>query len=300
MPRRAEPAADDELGAHVSAAGGVQHVHARAAAIEARVLQLFTKQPSRWAEPPLDAGVAAAFRDERQRHGVRLVASHDSYLINLASPDPVLFERSYQSFRMELERCTALGIDYLVTHPGNAMGGDRGAAIARNGDAIARALAETGSPAVVLLETTAGGGTALGARFEELASLRDAVPATWRERVGVCLDTCHVWAAGYDLRGEYEEVIGAFDRAIGLDRLRLLHLNDSTGPLGGRRDRHAAIGAGLLGDEPFRRLLLDERLHGVPKVIETPKGDDHVASDRANLGRLRSLRALRRPPRRRV
>jgi deoxyribonuclease IV len=291
MARRSVPAGGDELGAHVSAAGGVHHVHARAAAIDARVLQLFTKQPSRWAEPPLDAQVVAAFREERDRHGVRLVASHDSYLINLASSDPVLFERSYQSFRTELERCTVLGIEYLVTHPGNATGGDRGPAIARNGAAIARALAETGSPTVVLLETTAGGGTALGARFEELAGLRDAVPAAWRDRVGVCLDTCHVWAAGYDLRNGYEDVIAAFDRAIGLDWLRLLHLNDSTGALGGRRDRHAGIGEGLLGEEPFRRLLLDERLRAVPKVIETPKGDDHVASDRANLGRLRSLRA---------
>lgn len=280
----------DELGAHVSVAGGVERAPERAAAIDSVVVQVFTKQPNRWAERDVSETIAAAFREERNRYGIRVVASHDSYLINLATPDPHLFEKSYDSFRMELRRCVALGIEFLVTHPGNATDGDARRGLEQNARAIDRALAEVGGDTIVLLETTAGGGNVLGATFEQLAEMIDLVSPERRDRVGVCLDTCHVWAAGYDLRDDYDGVFERLDRAVGLERLRLFHLNDSLGGLGSKRDRHADIGKGMLGDEPFRRLMNDDRFRAVPKVLETPKGDDHVAADRANLARLRGYR----------
>lgn len=284
------PPPGDELGAHVSAAGGVQNAPGRAAELNARVLQLFTKQPSRWAEPRLEEEAALAFRTERARHGVHLAAAHDSYLINLATPDPVLFERSYASFRAELDRCVLLGLEYLVSHPGNATDGDRARGIDQNAEAVGRALEEAGRSVEVLLEGTAGTGHALGCTLEELALLRRRIPASLQPRVGICLDTCHLWSAGYDLVGDYDGVIQAIDDVVGLEHLRLLHLNDSVAGLGARRDRHAHIGEGTLGDAPFRRLLGDSRLAAVPKVIETPKDEDPVAADRMNLGRLRGYR----------
>lgn len=281
----------DELGAHVSVAGGVDRAPERAAAIESVVVQVFTKQPNRWAEREIEAERAQAFAVERARYGLTRVASHDSYLINLASPDPVLHARSYASFTAELRRCAALQVDFLVTHPGNATDDDRPGGLARNAEAIERALEEVPGRTVVLLETTAGSGRALGATFEELAEMLARMTPEVGQRVGVCLDTCHVWAAGYDLVGDWDGVFARFDHVLGLERLRLFHLNDSVGGLGGRRDRHAWIGAGTLGEEPFRRLMTDERFAAIPKVLETPKGDDHVASDLRNLRLLRSYRS---------
>lgn len=280
----------DELGAHVSAAGGVENAPGRAAEIGAAVLQFFTKQPSRWAEPEIDDETAAAFKAQRREHGIETTVSHDSYLINLATPDPDLLEKSYRSFRNELERSTRLGLDYVVTHPGNATDGDFDRGLVQNAEAVERALEEVGGSVVVLLETTAGSGKVLGAVFEQLATMIEKIGSTQRRRVGVCLDTCHVWAAGYDIREDYDAVFREFDDAIGLDRLKLFHLNDSKGGLGSRRDRHAWIGDGELGPEPFRRIMTDRRFRAIPKILETPKGDDVVASDRENLGRLRGYR----------
>lgn len=281
----------DELGAHVSVAGGVDRAPGRAAEIRSAVVQIFTKQPNRWAEKEVREEAAAAFRAERTRHGIRIAASHDSYLINLATPDPALFDKSRRSFQMELERCVALGLEFLVTHPGNATDGDLERGLEQNARAIDHALEAVPGPTTVLLETTAGGGKVLGATFEQLARMIACIDPARRSRIGVCVDTCHIWAAGYDLHDGYDDVFAHFDATVGLDRLRLFHLNDSVGARGSRRDRHADIGRGTLGDEPFRRLLNDGRFRSVPKVIETPKGDDHAAADRANLGRLRSYRA---------
>jgi deoxyribonuclease-4 len=289
-PSPAPPVAD-ELGAHVSTAGGIEHAPARAVEIGSRVLQLFTKQPSRWAEPVLNASSVNALEQARTDHGIGAMAAHDAYLINLASADDILRARSYASFCAELRRCELLRIPCLVSHPGNATDGDRRSALARNADEIERALLETGGSVMLLLETTAGSGSALGSTFEELAALRERLVPAARQRVGFCLDTCHVWAAGYDLRDDYSGVMAHLDDALGRDNVRLFHLNDSIGALGSRRDRHAAIGAGALGDEPFRALLLDDRFTAVPKLLETPKGDDAVAADRVNLARLRRLRA---------
>ena len=287
---RPKRARSDELGAHVSTAGGVAFAPARAALLKSRVLQLFTKQPGRWAERAFDEATRAAFAAEVRLHGIDALAAHDAYLINLATPDPVLFARSFDAFCGELRRCAELSLDYLVTHPGNAMAGDVASALARNAEAIERALDASAFRGGVLLETTAGAGSALGARFEELAMLIERIGPSQRARLGVCMDTCHVWAAGYDLRTEYDAVIRHFADTVGLDRLRFFHLNDSVFGCGSRRDRHAHIGTGALGDAAFRSLLADERFVHVPKVLETPKDGDALRADRRNLRRLRGYR----------
>lgn len=280
----------DELGAHVSIAGGVDRAPGRAGEIESARLQLFTKSPSRWAEPTVDAETASAFAAARREHGIRTTVSHDSYLINLASPDEELRERSLTCFRGELQRAAALGLDFVVTHPGNATDGDTESGLERNADAVARALEAVESGPTVLLELTAGSGTSVGATFENLQAIIEGVPEETRGRLGVCFDTCHAYAAGYDLVDDYEGVWARFDDVIGLDRLRLFHLNDSKNPFGSHKDRHEHIGCGSLGEEPFRRIMTDERFRRVPKLLETPKGDDPVANDLRNLRLLRSFR----------
>jgi deoxyribonuclease-4 len=254
------------------------------------VIQIFTKQPSRWAEPELSPETAAAFRRERARYGIRTAGAHDSYLINVASPDAELRARSMVCLHGELERATALGLDFVVTHPGNATDGDISSGLSRNADAVARVLEEVPGEVRLLLELTAGSGTTVGATFENLAAMFAAVPPRDRERAGICVDTCHAFAAGYDLVTDYDGVWARFDDVLGLDRLGLLHLNDSRHPVGSHRDRHAPIGEGTLGVEPFRRIMTDPGLAAVPKVLETPKGDDPVAADLRNLEFLRRLR----------
>jgi deoxyribonuclease-4 len=281
----------DELGAHVSAAGGVQNAPARGAAIESAVLQLFTKQPSRWAEPEIDEETAQTFVAMREEHGIAVAGAHDSYLINLSSPDKRLWRMSQKSFEAELGRCAALGLDFLVTHPGNATDGDMEAGLERNARGVTESLDAVDGPTRVLLELTAGSGTSVGGTFENLRAILDGIPEEQRGRVGVCLDTCHAYSAGYDLVDDYDGVWAHLAEIVGLDRLGLLHLNDSKHPFGSHKDRHETIGEGTLGTEPFRRIVLDERLRDVPKVLETPKGDDPVKADRANLELLRKLRA---------
>lgn len=276
------------LGAHVSTAGGMANAPARAVEIGATAVQVFTKQPNRWAERAIPDEEAAAFRAGIADAGVGFTCSHDSYLINLATPDPVLLERSLASFIAELERARALDLDAIVTHPGNATDGDHERGLAQNAAMIERALLRVPGRTVVLLETTAGAGNVLGSRFEELAGMMQAVSPAVRDRIGVCVDTCHVFSAGYDLRDDYDRVVDEMDRAIGLRHLRLFHLNDSLKPFASRKDRHSDIGEGTLGDEPFRRIMNDPRFSSIPKVLETPKGDDHTAADRRNLARLRS------------
>ena len=285
-----ETGVTDELGAHVSVAGGTATAPGRGAELDAVVIQLFTKQPSRWAERDVDEDEARAFRAAVDEHGIEVAAAHDSYLINLATPDESLLGRSRACFAGELRRSEALGLDFVVTHPGNATDGDRARGLAQNGEAIADALDEAPGRVRVLVEGTAGTGTALGVTFEELGQLVDRVGQRHPDRIGVCLDTCHLWAAGYDLR-DLPAVLDRFDQEVGLEHLRFLHLNDSAKPFDSRRDRHADIGAGSIGEETFRQVMTSDRLLRVPKVIETPKGDDAVAADRANLGRLRSYRA---------
>lgn len=283
--------AEDELGAHVSAEGGVANAPGRAREIGAACLQLFTKQPSRWAEPSLGGATVEAFQEAREAEGIRVAGAHDSYLINLSSPDRALWGRSLACFEGELKRSTALGLDFLVTHPGNATDGDLEAGIRRNAQGVARALEEVGDgPTRVLLELTAGSGTSVGGSFRNLAAILDTLPVGVRHRVGVCVDTCHAFAAGYDLVGDYDGVWTEFGEVLAWGDLGLLHLNDSKHPLGSHKDRHETLGEGTLGTEPFRRIMLDPRLAGVPKILETPKGDHPVAADVANLSFLRAFR----------
>ncbi|MBI3790413.1 MAG: deoxyribonuclease IV [Gemmatimonadetes bacterium] len=275
------------IGAHVSAAGGTPETPIRAADIGARCFQLFTKQGNRWADREVTADEAAAFRAALAEFPSAAVVAHDSYLINLASPDEELRDRSIASFVGEMERAEALGLLGVVSHPGNYMD-DRASGLARNADGIAEALEYVQGNAKLFLETTAGSGTALGATFEEIAAIIARLPASVQGRVGVCLDTCHAYSAGYDLVNDYDGVWARFDDVIGRERLGVLHLNDSKTPFGSRKDRHEQIGDGTLGDAPFRRIMTDPRLALVPKILETPKGDDLVTFDRRALAKLRA------------
>ena len=279
----------DLLGAHVSIAGGLHLAFARGRAIGATALQIFTKTPNQWREPSITSEGVSEFRRARRRSRVRRVVAHDSYLINLASPDAELRAKSITAFAAELARCRSLGIEAVVSHPGNFLD-DRDAGLSRNAAAYAECLDAVPGRVRVLLETTAGQGTALGSTLEELARLRAAIPLPHRRRVAFCADTCHLHAAGYDLVHDFEAVWRRWNRVIGLGRLACLHLNDSRTPLGSRRDRHAWIGEGTMGPEPFRRLMRDPRFAPVMKVIETPKGDDPPAADRRMLRRLRAYR----------
>jgi deoxyribonuclease IV len=285
-PVAAKAAGTSLLGAHVSTQGGVATAPARGVAIGATAIQIFPKTPNQWREPVVTAEIRDAFRREYDASGLAAIVVHDSYLINLASPDPALRTRSIGSFTAELERCTALAIPYIVSHPGNYLD-DRDAGILRNAAAITECLHRVPGHVGVLLEATAGTGTALGRTFEELAALRAAVADDMRHRIGFCADTCHLYAAGYDLARDYDGVWERWEAVVGLRHLRCLHLNDSKTPFGSRRDRHELIGEGSLGPEPFRRIMRDPRFAQVPKLIETPKGDDGVTLDRKMLRRLR-------------
>jgi deoxyribonuclease-4 len=259
----------------------------RARAMNATAMQIFTKMANRWAERVCADDECRAFRAGLAETNVRATMAHDSYLINLASPDTTLRRRSLESFVAELQRCEALGLDILVSHPGNHMG-DLASGLHRNADAIAEALDRVPGRCVVALEGTAGSGTSLGARFEELAAIIDYVPMSLRHRMGVCLDTCHLYAAGYDIVKDFDGVWQHFDDAVGRDRLKALHLNDSKTPFNSHRDWHELIGQGALGARPFRRIMTDERFVSIPKVIETPKLDDAAKTDRRMLMRLRN------------
>jgi deoxyribonuclease-4 len=274
------------LGAHVSTAGGISTAPARGTDIGATAIQVFTKTPNQWREPAIDDAEVARFRVELERSAIRAVVSHDSYLINLASPDRALRARSIACFKGELERCRRLGIPSVVTHPGNYMD-DHESGLQRNVRAYEESLADVSGP-MVLIETTAGAGTALGSTFEELAALRRGVPRQYRHRIGFCADTCHLFAAGHDVAGDWDGVWDLWEKVVGLKHLRCLHLNDSKMPFGSRRDRHAWIGEGEMGPEPFRRVMRDPRFREVIKILETPKGDDPVRHDRRMLRRLRA------------
>lgn len=275
------------LGAHVSTLGGLALAPARGAAIGATAMQVFTKTPQQWREPAVSAEEIAAFREALVANGIHAVVSHESYLNNLASPDPALRAKSARAFTRELERCRAFGIPWVVTHPGNYMD-ERAAGLARNARGYAECLAAVPGDVGLLIEGTAGAGTALGSTFGELRALRDEIPPALRERVAFCLDTAHLHAAGYDVVAGIEAVWEQFDREVGLPLLKCLHLNDSKGAAGSRLDRHEWIGEGTVGPGPFRHIMQDPRFARVIKIIETPKGDDPIHHDRRMLRRLRA------------
>lgn len=280
-------AAKAPLGAHTSIAGGTHEAPVRGKAISATAMQIFTKMANRWAERVCENEECEAFISRMGETAIRETCAHDSYLINLASPDTVLRERSIASFTDELRRCNGLGLDYLVSHPGNYMD-IREDGVARNADAITLALESVAGKAILLMETTAGSGTVLGSNFEEMANLLGRLPAALQSRVGVCVDTAHIFAAGYDLVNDFEAVWTRFADVIGMHRLRMMHLNDSKAPLGSRRDRHELIGEGMIGEGAFRKIMNDPRFSSIAKVIETPKLDNAEVTDRRMLNRLRS------------
>lgn len=276
----------------MSIAGGMPEAVLRARAVDAGALQVFVKSSNQWAARPFADGEVESFRAAIRDSGLaRHTIAHASYLINLASPDDVLWEKSVAALRIELDRCEALGIPWLVVHPGAHMGAGVDAGIARVVAALKRALpASKRGGAGVLLENTAGQGTTLGTQFADLGEMLRR--ADDPDRLGVCFDTCHALAAGHEFRtpAAYGELMAAVDRSVGLGRVRAFHLNDSKGDLGSKRDRHEHIGKGKVGLEAFRSILTDPRFRDVPMVIETEKGDD-LAEDKVNLSVLRSIAA---------
>lgn len=279
-----------ELGAHMSISGGHANAIDRALAAEMSAFQLFTKNQRQWRAAPIDPAAAEAFRARWDACGMKHLVAHDSYLINVASPDDEMWEKSRAALADELARCDLLGVPYLVSHPGASLAAGPEAGIARVAEAIDRIHDEQpDGEAVILLETTAGQGTALGRSFEELAAIIDKVAD--KTRVGVCFDTCHAFAAGYELRDEagYAATMRGFDETIGLAKLKAFHLNDSQKGLGSRVDRHAPIGEGELGLAPFASILNDPRFAGLPGILETPKKEDGDGEDARNLATLRGL-----------
>jgi deoxyribonuclease-4 len=285
--------AAERLGAHVSIQGGVEKAPLRGRTIGATAIQVFTKTPSQWREPSIPAESFSAFRRECERLQLTSIVAHDSYLINLASPDRALSARSKASFIAELRRCEAYGIPYLVSHPGNYIN-SRSSGLSRNAAAYTHCLRAVPGSVMILLETTAGCGTALGSTFEELATLRHLIGDDVRHRIAFCADTCHLYSSGYDLVRDYDGIWQRWNRILGLDQLKVLHLNDSKTPFASCVDRHELIGEGSLGPQPFRRIMTDPRLSRVIKILETPKGDDQLTTDRRMLRRLRAY--ARRAP----
>ncbi len=276
----------------MSIGGGIWKALERGEELGCDTVQIFTKNARSWRAKPLSQEEVALFKRTQQSTGIEPVVAHDTYLINLASPKDDLYEKSIEALQTELERAQALGIPYMVMHPGAHMGSGEEEGLYR----IARALNLIHQRApdlkvMVLLETTAGQETNLGWRFEHLARIIEMLEEDWR--VGVCFDTCHVFAAGYDICSDdgYRRTFEEFDEVIGLERLKVIHLNDSKAPCGSRIDRHEHIGRGKIGLEAFRRLLTDDRFAELPFIIETPKGQSPQGEDwdRVNLRLLRSL-----------
>ena len=263
------------FGAHFSVAGGLHNAAATAQRFKCPTFQLFTKNANQWAAPTLTDEHIRLFKEAVAEAKVRSVTAHDSYLINLAAPGDELFDKSVNAFVIEMERAEALGLDYLVTHPGAHVGSGEPAGLARVIDGLNRSLKRcAGFRVKVLLETTAGQGTTLGWKFEHLQTLLNGVAEP--ERCGVCFDTCHVFAAGYDVSTEagYADTFAHFDALIGLDKLNVFHVNDSVKGVGCRVDRHALLGKGKVGNDCFKRLAADPRFDDRPMILETPKEDD--------------------------
>jgi deoxyribonuclease-4 len=286
------------FGSHLSIAGGMHNALLEAERLEMTCVQVFTKNQQQWQAKPLDPAAIDAWKSHCSRLNFAHTVSHDSYLINLASPDDALWRKSIDLFVEELSRCIILGIPYLVTHPGAHTGSGEEAGLKR----VAQGLDEVhkrlppsrgknaAPPPVTCLEITAGQGTCLGHRLEHLATIIELSKSP--ERLAVCLDTAHLFAAGYDFRGrKYATFVKEIEKTVGLDRIKVLHLNDSKKELGSRVDRHDHIGRGTIGLEGFKPIVRDKRWKNVPKILETPKGPDDKGRewDEVNLETLKGL-----------
>jgi deoxyribonuclease-4 len=276
------------VGAHVPTTGGLTTAAANGHAIGADAIQIFTRNQVQWRSKPVSADEASAFREALAGSGVKMVVTHGSYLVNLASPKRDVLARSRDAFLAEARRCEALGIPYLVFHPGAHMGAGEEAGLRAVAESLDHFfdLADLGVTPV--LEVTAGQGSCLGHSFEHLAAILGRVARP--DRLGVCLDTCHLLAAGYDIATPegYESTLASFDRIVGLRRVKAIHLNDARKGLGSRLDRHEAIGEGALGLEVFRRMLNDPRFDGIPMILETP---GELEDWKREIALLRGLRA---------
>lgn len=281
----------DYIGAHMSIAGGIYKAPERGKETGCGVIQVFTQNTNQWKGKMPSTADVELFRRNRDDAGLNDVISHDIYLVNLAAlPSCDLYEKSITAFKEEMERCEKLGIDKIVMHPGSHLGEGETVGIARVAAAFDRLFSESAYTGKILLELTAGQGSYLGFRFEHL---RDIIGATSnQERFGVCYDTCHTLAAGYDITTQesYTGVFEEFDRVLGIQLLMAFHMNDSKKGLNSHVDRHEHIGDGCLGLEPFRLLVNDPRFEKIPKILETPKkADDGSDMDPVNLARLRGL-----------
>ena len=288
-----------KIGAHMSVAGGVSKAVERAVVHGCEALQIFSKNANQWRANPLDPAEIRRFRRGLDATGIWPAVSHASYLINLATADPALRAMSIDAFIDELDRAHALGLVGVVIHPGTCTSGSEDDALRLIADAVRTAFrSRPRRKTMVIFEHTAGQGRTLGYRFEHLAAIIEHLDGS--PRAGVCLDTCHLVASGYDItsRAGYDETFEAFDRLVGFDRLRVFHGNDSKRPCGSRVDRHEHIGDGCLGLEPFRRLLHDRRFAALPILIETEKSPDCskprlVTADPFDMRNLETLRRLR-------
>lgn len=277
------------LGAHTSISGGVSTSVERAAKLNFNAMQIFSKNNNRWSAKPLEEEEINLFRNSMISSGIKFTVVHDSYLINLCAKDPVILSKSQDAFVDEIERCELLGIPYLNFHPGAHGGAGEDIGIEMIAESINLAHQKTaGANVGSMLEATAGQGTAIGYKFEHLRDIIELVDV--KDRMSVCIDTAHIFAAGYDIRAEekYEETMNLFDEIVGLDRLKCFHINDSKKDLGTRVDRHEHIGKGFIGLDGFRNIMNDPRLAHIPKILETPKGKEQL-EDLENLKVLKSL-----------
>ncbi len=277
------------IGAHMSIAGGVFNAVLHAEKAGCRCVQLFVKSSNQWRAKPLSDEEITQFKAERERTGIGPAVAHSSYLINIGSPDDALYEKSREALKIEYERCGQLGVEYLVFHPGAHKDSGIDAGIERITKAMDWVLEEVPDQGtMLLLETTAGAGSHIGSKFEELKAILEKLDHG--DRAAVCMDTCHIFSAGYDIRTEsaYKDTMKAYDSILGRSSLKAIHFNDSKFDIGTHKDRHEHIGKGFIGKDAFGFFMRDSKLKNVPKLLETPK-DEEGKIDKRNLALLRKL-----------
>ena len=278
------------IGAHMSIAGGVFNAIAHGKNVNCATIQLFTKSNNQWKAKPLTDEEVSKYFEDKQEAGIDPVVAHTAYLINIASPKEDIYEKSVNGLIEEIERCDTLEIPDLVLHPGSYLDTTEEIGIQKIVDTLNSIFDKTpDSRNRIALETTAGMGSNLGYKFEQLAAMIDGIES--KERVSVCMDTCHIFAAGYDIRtkNSYNKTMQEFDDIVGLQYLKVMHLNDSQKAFGSNRDRHAHLGQGQIGAEAFKYIMQDKRLKDVPKLLETPKEENGLKMDEVNLNLLRKF-----------
>ncbi|MGQ9759545.1 MAG: deoxyribonuclease IV [Candidatus Methanomethylicaceae archaeon] len=272
------------VGVHISIAGSLDRSVERAVKIGCNTFQLFTRNPRGWSFSDIPSHVVASFKDRLNNTDIKPVVGHMPYLPNLATPNEEVYRKSVDTLKAELERCSILGIPYLVTHLGSHLGSGKEMGRDRLVFALNSAL-ETNKNCMLLLENTAGQKNSMGTKFEEIREIMDRID--YKEKVGFCFDTCHAFVAGYDIKTRIGEVMDELDCIIGIGRLKIIHLNDSKGDLGSHLDRHEHIGLGKIGEEGFMRILSDKRVTSVPLIMETPV--DSRRDDRGNIVKVYEL-----------